>query len=1008
MSSDAKSPGDLDASDEASLRDVLGAVPRPAAQVQPPGSQGSASAGDADPSRPFGLGGAGGGAQGDAGAGDADPSRLLGIAGPAGQAQGANAAGTEGAAPSRLPGLAEATGGARGASIPGGSGAARLSGLAGIAAAAGGAAAAGTVAAGLAAITGGGASSGSTAAGSAGSGATAAGGAGAGTGGGASSGGSGLAERVGGVLSGAGAGGGGGLGARIPDAGGDTASAATSAGGEGAQRLGAAEAGDLLASTTTRVGAIAGGKVAEVSGKVAKVGQAIATVARGPNLLELSELAASAGVVPREAVEAGKTVSELVGAVRGNPAGTVRDMATSALGSSPVARTAAGMADRVGGVLQQNIPGGGGLGGTLEDTGQPLLEVTVASGDTLDIRQFSVEEGLSSLFAIHLVVVSENADVPFDGVVGQPASFTFRSGAHTRSWTGLCNHLQQIRVEEEGLSTYELTIVPTLWLLTQRRNYRMFQQLSEPEIVQRILSEWAIEPQMKLTETYKGRKYRVQYAETDYDFISRMLEDAGITFLFEEVDGETKLTLTDSPQSREPRAEKIAYRDAAMTAPDREHVTSVRVGQRVRPGRYTMRDHDYRRPPSYRLMASAEATNSGIEARLERFHYTPGAFLFRADRGEDSPVADDRGRARTDEREGEALARKRLEAKRVRAKTCAFTTNAHDLGPGVVMSMLDHPKSDLGPDRPLLIVESSLMGTPNGDWGHQCEAVSAELPYRPPLAAVKPKVSGVESATVVGPSGEEIHCDEFGRVRVHFHWDRESQMNEGSSCWIHVSQPWGGAGYGGTSLPRIGQEVLVDFLGGDPDRPVIVGRLYTNLQKTPYALPANKTQSGWKSNSTTSTGGYNELMFEDAAGRELLRMQAERDLQKLVKNDETVTVGHDRTKLVRNDDELTVGRNRTKRVVANESVTVGINRVTAIGQNDLNAVGVKHELTIATESGGATTTTHTDGTIVLTTGKGATIVLQGAGILITADFIDVIANAGDVLIQGGPMVKINP
>src|SRR5690349_16515892 len=161
----------------------------------------------------------------------------------------------------------------------------------------------------------------------------------------------------------------------------------------------------------------------------------------------------------------------------------------------------------------------------------------------------------------------------------------------------------------------------------------------------------------------------------------------------------------------------------------------------------------------------------------------------------------------------------------------------------------------------------------------------ARRPRVPPrVVTPKPKISGVESATVVGPPGEEIHTDEFGRVRVHFHWDRESRMNDNSSCWLHVSHPWAGRGFGMINLPRIGQEVLVDFLGGDPDRPIIVGRVFTNLQKVPYALPANKTQSGWKSESSPGGGGFNEIRFEDAKGSEQVYIQAEKNLDKLVKN----------------------------------------------------------------------------------------------------------------------------
>jgi type VI secretion system secreted protein VgrG len=568
------------------------------------------------------------------------------------------------------------------------------------------------------------------------------------------------------------------------------------------------------------------------------------------------------------------------------------------------------------------------------------LAVRVDSGDALDIRRFTVHERMSALFEISLVALSENADIDFDAVVGRPASFRMHAGepavAPIRSWTGVCNQIRQVAAEEAGLSTYHVTIVPALWLLTQRRNYRMFQHISELDIARKLLNEWGIEPDLRITGTYKKRKYRVQYAESDFAFMSRMLEDAGISFYFEQSDGETELVLSDAPHAGEPHPGPIAYKDNPI-AVDRAFVTDVQVGQRVRPGRYTMRDHDTRLPSNYKLLASAEVP--GVEGRLERYHYTPGAFQFGAEQGDATPNADDKGKVRTDEKEGGSLAKKRLEAKRANAKVCSFATNVADLAPGTVFSIGDHPRSDLAAGKPLLVVEATRTGTSDGEWTHRCEARRADIPYRPPLVTRKPKIAGVESATVVGPAGQEIHTDEFGRVRVHFHWDRESGMDDNSSCWIHVSQPWGGAGYGSSSLPRIGQEVLVDFLGGDPDKPVITGRVYTNLQKTPYKLPENKTQSGWKSSSSPQTGGYNEIMFEDAAGRELVRMQAEKDLKKLVKNDEDVIIGHDRTKLVKNDDKLTVDNDRTKVVKRDEDVTVGHDRTERVENDEDITIG---------------------------------------------------------------------
>ena len=569
------------------------------------------------------------------------------------------------------------------------------------------------------------------------------------------------------------------------------------------------------------------------------------------------------------------------------------------------------------------------------------LSVDVASGDALDVREFSIEERMSALFSVVLVVLTENVAVDFDEIVGQPARFTIKNGLAERTFAGIVSRMEQTGVEEGGLSTYALTIVPRVWLLTQRRNHRIFQHVTEPDIALALLSEWSIPTDVRIDKAaHKKRKYRVQYGESDHAFAGRMLEDAGISYFFADDDGETRLVLSDAPGSAPPARPPLAFIErwspGIQTGPQ---ATAVRLGQRVRPGRYTMRDRDYRLPASYPLMASAESGGGNIESRLERFHYTPGAFLFAADRGDSTPVADDKQRTRSDEPEAAILAKKRLDAKRASAKHCTFQTNALDLAPGMTVAMSGHPHPMLAGGSPLLVVASRLSGTSTGEWTHTCEARSTDVPYRPAVTTPKPRVGGVETATVVGPPGEEIHTDEFGRVRVHFHWDRNNPADDKASCWIPVSQGWAGMGYGMIHIPRVGQEVLVDFLGGDPDRPMVVGRVYTNQQRVPYALPGNKTRSAWKSNSTGGTGGYNEIMFEDAGGRELIHIQAEKDLTKLVKHDETVTIDNDRTKTVHHDDTLTVDNDRTKTVHHDERVTIDNDRTEKVGQDERITIG---------------------------------------------------------------------
>jgi len=339
--------------------------------------------------------------------------------------------------------------------------------------------------------------------------------------------------------------------------------------------------------------------------------------------------------------------------------------------------------------------------------------------------------------------------------------------------------------------------------------------------------------------------------------------------------------------------------------------------------------------------------------------------------------------ARNDEKEGQNLAKRSLQAARANRVSASFRTNALALSPGTVVPVSGHPHPLFNAKRALLVTQMELSGTAGAEWFMTARAVFNTEPLRPGKTTPRPRITGMQSAIVVGPQGQEIHTDEYGRVRIQFHWDREGKSDEKSSCWIRVSQAWAGSGYGMMNLPRIGQEVLVSFFEGNPDEPVIVGRVYNSRSRVPYALPKNKTRSTWKSDSTPNSDGYNEIMFEDQKGSELVSLRAQRDLEKLVRVDEIERTGKDRT------------------------TSIGRNRKTTVAKVDATQVGVKHEVTIEASGHAPTKLEMSDKRITYTTGQ-ATLTFNGPDISLEAEGnITIVSKNGDVILKGGPNVKIN-
>ncbi len=565
------------------------------------------------------------------------------------------------------------------------------------------------------------------------------------------------------------------------------------------------------------------------------------------------------------------------------------------------------------------------------------LELLIESSDTFDIREFAVKDAVNALFSIDLLVRSSNPAVDFESTIGAQATFRIGvdadllTGAPSPSWSGVVTDIQQVMSENTGLSTYRIRLAPLLWLLTQRTNCRVFQQMTDLQVVLAMFEEWGLPCESLCQEVYKTRKYRVQYQETDFAFVSRLLEDSGISFIFEQRENGSVVVLRDAPEAVTPRAAPLEHVNE-VTAGQHVYATKLRAERRVRQGRSTFADHDPRLP-NQPLLGQASSSEHALESRLESFVYTPGAFKFGNAGGNETPTADDRGRTRTDPDEARRLAERDAAVRVALSQRLSFQSNCLELRAGTVLSLSNHPTADKF--KKLLLTEVSISGTSDSQATVSASAVSGDVAFKPERKTPRPSISGVECATIVGPASETIHCDEFGRVRVQFHWDRYGKMDELSSCWVPVNQPWAGEGFGMVNLPRIGQEVLVSFLGGNPEEPVIVGRIFTNLKRPPFALPEAKNESGFRSKSVPETGGFNLLRFVDTAGSELVEGRAEKDMTTRINNDKTLSVGHDRRMEVENDDEEIIARNQTETVGKDKLATVVDNLVSVVGKDRL-------------------------------------------------------------------------
>ncbi|TIN06725.1 type VI secretion system tip protein TssI/VgrG [Mesorhizobium sp.] len=559
---------------------------------------------------------------------------------------------------------------------------------------------------------------------------------------------------------------------------------------------------------------------------------------------------------------------------------------------------------------------------------------TPVGADLLTFTHLVGRDELSRCLAYTVGFVSSSPEIDPLKMLGGAVSIEGESDPK-RWFSGLVSEFRLTRIEDR-LAYYEAVIRPWLWFLGNTTDCRIFQNMSVIEIVEEVFSKYSTAKfEKRLQGSYPPREYCVQYDESDLDFVQRLLEHEGILYFFEHDEGKHTLVLADAMNKLKPAPgyEKVPYHfEGQGSRRDVEYITEWIPGSSVRPGAYVHTDYDFEKPGADLMAKSAQPFSHKLAAGEN--YRQPGAHL-------------DVGR-------GDSLAAIRREEIQAVHQRIAAVGTVRGLYSGCTFKLDGFPREDQNQEYLVVSAEYRLF-----DPGYRAFAdVESEnfkvilgvaptaLAYRPPRVTTRPIMRGPQTATVVGPSGEEIFTDKYARVKVQFHWDRLGKKDQNSSCFVRVSQTWAGSGWGFIQIPRIGQEVIVDFIEGDPDLPIITGRVYNASQMPPYGLPGSATQSGWKSDSSKGGGGYNELMFEDKAGSELVNFQAQKDHNLLIKNDRTKLVQHDQSDRIDHDAKHSVGHNLDEDVGNNKTVKVGVDQTTDIGNNDTETVGVNRSLTV--------------------------------------------------------------
>lgn len=613
-----------------------------------------------------------------------------------------------------------------------------------------------------------------------------------------------------------------------------------------------------------------------------------------------------------------------------------------------------------------------------------LAIATPLGQDAFTLVEFSGHEHLSRLSEFSLRLKSKRPDIAADKMLGQNVTIhvelhqgkvRYFNGYLTR-WSGVTEIRDSVvGAKETKAYIYEATVHPWLWFLTRQSNSRIFQNKTVPQIVEEVFKAHGglASFKNKAAGSFPTWEFCCQYRETDFNFVSRLLEQEGIYYFVEHENGKHSITLVNNSSSHQPYPGFEDVRFDLEERPDAEALSSWSAQHEIQPGRYTVNDYNPLTPRT-KLQAFADKPVSHPYGKYEFYDY-PAEYDKAAD--------------------GDFYARVRIDELHAQYQVFSGSGNVRGFQPGCVFTLTRHPVDAFNGKQQIVGATYSATGNAESSGGgtgfsfsSSISAIPFKQQYRPPRLTPKPLVQGPQTAVVVGPSGEEIYTDQHGRIKAQFRWDRYGKADQDSSCWIRVAQPWAGNGYGALALPRVGQEVVVEFLEGDPDWPIVMGSVYNAENKPPYSLPGEKTRWGLKSRSSKGGGAanFNELRFDDKKGSEEVYLHAEKSQTLYTKNTRTEYVGGESHLDVKKDALAKLEADAHTAITGDDITKVGGGVHLTVGEDWQAKVGTKLAVNAGQEI-------HLKAGMTLVLESGTQITLKVGG-----NFIDI--NPGGVFIKG--------